>query len=88
MVPLNNICFQPFSQENVRRCIAHWITMSDIPFSEIENPFFKQMMLCASDNQYKPVLSRSTVRDDIEKIHVFFKKLVKGSSSVYNKFII
>ena len=57
--------------------------MSDIPFSEIENPFFKQMMLCASDNQYKPVLSRSTVRDDIEKIHVFSKNLIKRKAKVY-----
>ena len=83
MVPLNNICFQPFSQENVRRCIAHWITMSDIPFSEIENPFFKQMMLCASDNQYKPVLSRSTVRDDIKRSTVMPASFFSRQIAIY-----
>nr|CAH0103797.1 unnamed protein product [Daphnia galeata] len=82
-----NILFVPFSQENVRRCIAHWITMSDIPFSEIENPFFKQMMLCASDNQYKPVLSRSTVRDDIEKIHTFIE-VVENQFELLDKILV
>jgi hypothetical protein len=50
--------------------------MSDIPFAEIESPFFQQMILCATDLRYDLILSHSTISSDVQKLHSFAKSWV------------
>lgn len=52
------------------------------PFSEVENPYFQQMLLCATDQKYDLTLLHSTISSDIHKFHYIAKSWIKTMAQV------
>lgn len=74
---LKQIFVQPYTKQNLRRCIINWIVLSVQPFSVVEEPSFHQMINCASNQEAEVIRSHSTVKLDCEKMHAFASNWVK-----------